>query len=80
MGHKTAILQVLSNWDQKCRGWWYGYDQLLLELEEDHGISTDIDTCKKSLKLLSKNRLVKSEPIFDEATGLLNGKGYFINT
>jgi len=76
---ETTILEVLKDWDRRERGWWYGHERLMEELNEKLSEPVSIPKIKEVLKTLRKEGKVKTAPIYKEENGLLNGSGYFFN-
>lgn len=74
-----AVHLILKGWDKQCRGWWYGYEALIDELNTDYYLIVTKDQCKKVMQQLTKKGKLKVMSIMDESTGLWIGKGYFIN-
>jgi len=72
MEHEEIVLNVLKSWDKKEKGWWYGHSQL--EDETEIGGKANMI----ALRTLKKKGIVKTEPIFCEETGMLNGSGWFL--
>ena len=73
---KAAILEILKQWHKTDPGWWYGYDVLIIQLN-DEGFKTKEKEVKKALQMLYRERKVCIMPIFSEQTGLLAGCAYF---
>ena len=76
---ETAVLEVLKDWDRRERGWWYGHEALMEELNEKLSEPVSIPKIKEALKVLRKEGKVRTEPIYKEENGMLNGSGYFFN-
>lgn len=74
---RMAILSVLKSWHDVCPGFWYGYAELLAQLKDVHGIELTAEQARKLLKELKAAGLVKTEAVFSEQTGRLNGTGWF---
>ena len=77
MTTKEAILEILEYWHETNQGWWYGYDDLQDDIYWGCGISATLDEIKKTLQELKSEGKVKTETIYKEQNGLLNGKGWF---
>jgi hypothetical protein len=76
---QDAIFQILKRWDKVERGWWHGYGQLDIELEENYGLKViGLDLYKDALRTLKAEGKVITMPIFDP-DGKLNGTGWFFN-
>jgi hypothetical protein len=76
---ETTVLEVLKDWDRRERGWWYGHEVLMEEVNEKLNSDIPIPKIKEALKVLRKEGKVRTEPIYKEENGLLNGSGYFFN-
>jgi hypothetical protein len=75
----TVILDVLHNWHNKQRGYWYGYARLIDDVKYRIGKEITIKEAKKALQQLRKQGLVSLEAVYKEHNGMLNGSGYFYN-
>lgn len=76
-GIESAVLVTLRHWNRKESGVWYGYTRLMISVRDIVGKEIPLSRIKEALKSLRKQGLVKVSPIFNEATGMLNGSGYF---
>ena len=68
----TNDAKVLAEMEAQEKGWWCGLEELAdatqLEMKE----------VALSIKSLKKQGLIHSEAIYNESTGLLNGRGWFV--
>ena len=74
-----AVVKIFKEWDQKNRGWYYGFSALIDDLYTITGKMEDEKEVKKILRKLGKDKILRCESIFDGSNGKLNGKGYFYN-
>jgi len=64
--------KVLAEMQAQERGWWPGLEELA------EATQLEMKEVALSIKSLKKQGLIYSDAIFDEATGLLNGRGWFV--
>lgn len=74
-----AVVKIFKEWDNKNRGWYYGFSALIDDLYDITGEMEDEKEVRKILKKLVKDKILKCEVTFNESNGKLNGKGYFYN-
>ena len=75
-----AVVKIFIEWDEKNRGWYYGFSALLDDLYHITGKMENEKEIRKILRKLVKDKILRCEGIFNESNGMLNGKGYFYNT
>lgn len=75
--HKQAILSVLEAWHDVSPGYWFGYAEMLAQLQIVHRLELTTGEARKALKVLKAEGKVKTEPIFSQWNGKLNGTGWF---
>ena len=75
------VILILSNWSDHAHsgydGMWFGYSQLVDEINEmGHDIDFEKDI-KTIVKNLNSDGFLSYEPTYND-DGQLNGKGYFV--
>lgn len=73
-----VVLDVLYEWHRKQSGWWYGYTKLMIDVRDRMGKEIELSPIKEALRELRKQGLVKVEPIYKKESGMLNGRGVFL--
>jgi len=71
---EDCILDILKQWND----WWYGYEQLEKEIWEIRPSENDKEI-RKAMKNLKEKGFVVHLHTINEATGLINGSGWFLN-
>lgn len=76
---EMLVLSIMESHHTMQRGYWYGYDRIIADIREKASMIVPEHEVRAALKELCKQGKVYVDTIYDEATGKLNGKGYFYN-